>query len=96
MIRTKVREDIALQSRRIFQTIVYMVRGTNVTSVKFCDFAELISQGEIGCFHNSEKLRKPDGSKFRCVSAGRFRRETCKMKMEALFRVSAAAALPLT
>ena len=73
-----------------------MVRDTNLTSVKFCDFAELISQGEIRYFRNSEKLRKPDGSKFRCVSAGRFRRETCKMKMESLFHVSAAAALPLT
>ena len=53
-----------------------------------------ISQGEIRCFRNSEMLRKPDGSKFRHVSAGRIRRETCKLKMEALFRVSAA--LPLT
>ena len=52
------------------------------------------SQGEIRCFRNSEMLRKPDGSKFRYVSAGRLRRETCKMKMEALSRVSAA--LPLT
>ena len=52
------------------------------------------SQGEIRCFRNSEMLRKPDGSNFRCVSAGRLRRETCKMKMEVLFRVSAA--LPLT
>ena len=55
---------------------------------------ETQSQGEIRCFRNSEMLRKPDGSKFRYVSAGRLRRETCKMKMEALFRVSAA--LPLT
>ena len=53
-----------------------------------------IAQGEIRCFRNSEMLRKPDGSNFRCVSAGRLRRETCKMKMEVLFRVSAA--LPLT
>ena len=52
------------------------------------------SQGKIRCFRNSKMLRKPDGSKFRYVSAGRLRRETCKMKMEALFRVSAA--LPLT
>ena len=52
------------------------------------------TQGEIRCFRNSEMLRKPDGSKFRHVSARRLRRETCKMKMEALFRVSAA--LPLT
>ena len=52
------------------------------------------AQGEIRCFRNSEMLRKPDGSNFRCVSAGRLRRETCKMKMEVLFRVSAA--LPLT
>ena len=52
------------------------------------------TQGEIRCFRNSEMLRKPDGSKFRHVSAGRLRRETCKMKIEALFRVSAA--LPLT
>ena len=28
-----------------------------------------ISQGEIRCFLNSEMLRKPDGSKFRYVSA---------------------------
>ena len=54
----------------------------------------MVTQGEIRCFRNSEMLRKPDGSKFRHVSAGRLRRETCKMKMEALFRVSAA--LPLT
>ena len=40
------------------------------------------------CFRNSEMLRKPDGSTFLCVSARRFRREKCKMKMEALFRVS--------
>ena len=51
-------------------------------------------QGEIRCFRNSEMLRKPDGSNFRCVSAGRLRRETCKMKMKVLSRVSAA--LPLT
>ena len=44
-----------------------------------------MSQGEIRCFGNSEMLLKPDGSKFRCVSAGRFGRETCKMKMEAFF-----------
>ena len=53
-----------------------------------------VSQCKIRCFRNSEKLRKPDGSKFRRVSARQFRRETCKMKMEALFRV--CAALPLT
>ena len=52
------------------------------------------SQGEISCFCNSETLRKPGSSKFCCVSAGLFRRETSKMKMEVLFRVSAA--LPLT
>ena len=52
------------------------------------------AHGEIKCFRNSEKLRKPDNSKFRCVFAGRFRRETCTMKMETLFRVSPA--LPLT
>ena len=54
----------------------------------------IITQGEIRCFRNSEMLRKPDGSKFRYVSEGRLRQETCKMKKEALFRVSAA--LPLT
>ena len=58
------------------------------------DPCNMISQGEIRRFRISEMLRKPDGSKFRCVSARRLRRETCKMKMEALFRVSAA--LPLT
>ena len=58
------------------------------------DAFSFYTQGEIRCFRNSEMLRKPDGSKFRHVSAGRLRRETCKMKMEALFRVSGA--LPLT
>ena len=53
-----------------------------------------LTQGEIGCVRNLEMLRKPDGSKFHCISVRRFRWETCKMKMEALFRVSAA--LPLT
>ena len=59
-----------------------------------CEHSHGQSQGEIRCFRNSEILRKPDGSNFRCGSAGRLRRETCKMKMEALFRVSAA--FPLT
>ena len=49
---------------------------------------------KYGVSADSKKLRIPDGSKFRCVSAGLFRLETCKMKMKALFRVSAA--LPLT
>ena len=53
-----------------------------------------LTQCEIRCFRNSEMLRKPDDSKFQCISVRRFRWETCKMKMEALFRVSAA--LPLT
>ena len=44
---------------------------------KILRFCRTNIQGEIRCFRNSEKLRKPDGSKFRCVSAGRFRRETC-------------------
>ena len=47
-------------------------------------------QGEIRCFRNSKKLRKPDVLKLRCVSARRFRRETCKIKMEGSFRVFAA------
>ena len=62
----------------------------------FCDWlvSYAVCEGEIRRFRISEMLRKPDGLKFRCVSARRLRQETCKMKIEAFFRVSAA--LPLT
>ena len=65
----------------------YLINETRQVSLHY-------TKGEIRCFHNSEKLWKPYCPKFCCVSAGRFRLETCKMKIEALFRVSAA--LPLT
>ena len=68
----------------IRKPIVCAVRET-----KFCGY----TRGEIWCFRNSEMLRKPDGSKFRCVSTRRFRRETCKLEMDALFRVSVALSL---
>ena len=56
---------------------------------------EDVSQGEIGCFRNSEMLLKPDGSKFHCVSTERFRQETCKMKMEAFFLCFCSASVDL-
>ena len=70
-------DQISIQSRSHYG-VVYRFSNRSCLALSMTSITS--SQGKIRCFRNSEMLRKPDGSKFRCVSVRQLRRETCKMK----------------